>query len=102
MNIFIVTEYGCNSSPSDMWTPITKLFTNYAEAYAHFLIVSPTIDRERPYYAETDHVVNTSYDPESVNDGCTFIEYRCHIARGDKVCNYAKRPSGAVISRYRM
>lgn len=102
MNIYIVTEYGCNSTPSDMWTPLCKLFTNYAEAYEHFLKVSPTIDRECKYYQEAIQCVNSTYDPDSVCDGYTFIEDRRHIARGDKDCNYAKRPYGAVIARYRM
>ena len=26
---YIVTEYGCNSSPSDMWTPISKVFKDW-------------------------------------------------------------------------
>jgi hypothetical protein len=102
MNVYIVTKYGCNSTPSDMWTPVSKLFSNYEEAYEHFLIVSPPIDRECEYYEEADHCVNTSYDPESANDGCTFIENRCQKARGNKDCSYAKRPYGAVIARYRM
>ena len=26
--VFIVTSYGCNSTPSDMWIPESKLFEN--------------------------------------------------------------------------
>ena len=102
MNIFIVTEYGCNSSPSDMLTPSSKLFSNYAEAYEYFLKVSPTIDRNRPYYQEAEQHVNTSYDPNSTNNGYIVIESRCQTCVGDKVTSYAKRPQGAVIARYRM
>ena len=60
MNIFIVTEYACNSSPSDMVTPTSKLFTNYEEAYEHFLKVSPPIDRSLAYYQELNQRVNSA------------------------------------------
>ena len=76
MNIFIVTEYGCNSSPSDISTPSSKLFTNYAEAYEYLLKVSPSIDRECLYYDEATQYVNSSYDPNSINDGYIVIEIR--------------------------
>lgn len=103
MNIFIVTEYACNSSPSDMVSPSSKLFTNYAEAYEYFLKVSPPIDRECEYYEEADQRLNTSYDPNSTNNGYTIIESRCQTYnRGDEDLSYAKRPYGAVIARYRM
>ena len=32
--VFIVTCYGCNSTPSDMWIPRSKNFTKYEDAYA--------------------------------------------------------------------
>jgi hypothetical protein len=102
MNIFIVTEYGCNSSPSDMWTPSSKLFTNYAEAYEYFLKVSPTIDKECKYYQEAEQYVNSSYDSNSENNGYIVIENRCQTCVGDKDTSYAKRPYGAVIARHRM
>ena len=102
MNIFIVTEYGCNSSPSDMWTPSSKLFSNYTEAYEYFLIVSPPIDHECQYYEEANKYVNSLYDPNSTNNGYIVIEDRCQSYGVDEDCNYAKRPYGAVIARYRM
>ena len=103
MNIFIVTEYACNSSPSDMVTPSSKLFTNYEEAYEYFLKVSPTIDRECVYYQEADQCVNSSYyDSTSSNNGYIVIESRCQTCRKDKESSYAKRPYGAVIARYIM
>ena len=93
MNIFIVTEYGCNSSPSDMVTPTSKLFLDYAEAY----------DRSLAYYEELNQCVNTSYDPNSGNNGYIVIESRCQTYnRGDEDLNYAKRPYGAVIARHRI
>ena len=83
-------------------SPLSKLFTNYAEAYAHFLIVSHAIDRERGYYAEADHFVNTSYDPNSANDRYTIIEYMRQKGHWVGGCNYAKRHDGALIARYKM
>ena len=103
MNIFIVTEYACNSSPSDMVTPSSKLFSNYAEAYEYFLKVSPPIDRECEYYEEAHQRVNTSYDPNSTKDGYIVIESRCQTYnRREEYLSYAKRPYGAVIASYRM
>ena len=103
MNIFIVTEYGCNSSPSDMVTPTSKLFLDYSEAYEHFLKVSPPIDRSLAYYEELNQCVNTSYNPTGGNNGYIVIESRCQTYnRGDEDLNYAKRPYGAVIARHRI
>jgi hypothetical protein len=34
--VYIVTSYGCDSTPSDMWIPESKLFINYEEAYSSF------------------------------------------------------------------
>lgn len=103
MNIFIVTEYACNSSPSDMVTPTSKLFADYAEAYEHFLKVSPPIDRSLAYYQEANQCINSSYDPNSSNNGYIVIESRCQTCVKDKRdTSYAKRPHGAVIARYIM
>jgi hypothetical protein len=88
--IFIVTEYGCNSTPSDMWTPISKLFTNYEEAYAYFLKIAPPTDKGNI----ATQYINTSYNPNS-----TSVEYI--VIRN--ICEdpyHAKRPNGAVIARY--
>jgi hypothetical protein len=103
MIVFIVTEYACNSSPSDMVTPTSKLFTDYAEAYEYFLKVSPPIDRSLAYYQELNQRVNSAYDPNSGNNGYIVIESRCQTCVGDKRdTSYAKRPYGAVIARYIM
>ena len=98
MIFYIVTKYGCNSSHNDLWTPSSKLFTNYTEAYEHFLLVAPCIDRETEYYQEATQYINSSYDPNSTNNVYILIEYRCQLGDGDEG-NYAKRPYGAVIAR---
>lgn len=94
--VYIVTHYGCNSTPSDMWTPESKIFMNYEEAYAHFLKVSPSLEDE---YNEADQFVNHRYKAEEeANKDYIVIENRVQIAGGDgRYC--AKRPEGAVIAR---
>jgi hypothetical protein len=85
MHLFIVTEYGCNSTPGDLWIPISKLFTSYAEAYAHFEAIS-TVCLDGEVY------VNKAYDPKSESNEYIVIE--------DRSDHYAKRPCGVVIARY--
>lgn len=90
--IFIVTEYGCNSSPSDMWTPSSKLFTNYEEAHAYFLRIAPCVNDEENN--ATTQYINTSYNPNSTSVEYIVIQNICEDP------DHAKRPSGAVIARY--
>ncbi len=85
--VFIVTIYGCNSTPSDMWIPESKLFENYKDAYSYFLKVSPSLDNE------TEHIINNNYNVEDITKDYIIIENRVQIA------GYAKRPEGSVISR---
>jgi len=97
--IYIVTNYGCNSTPSDLWTPQTKLFTNYKDAYSYFLKISPYFnDRDN----EVDQKINKKYDHEDMTmKDYIVIEYSKHkpgYHSGEP--NKAKRPQGAVIARY--
>lgn len=36
MNIYVVTEFGCNSSHNDMYPPTTKAFVSKTQAYAYY------------------------------------------------------------------
>lgn len=94
--VYIVTHYGCNSTPSDMWTPESKIFVNYEEAYAYFLKVSPSLDDK---YNKADQFVNPRYKAEEeTNKDYIVIENRVQVVGGDgRYC--AKRPEGAVIAR---
>jgi hypothetical protein len=88
--MYIVTQYGCNSTPSDMWIPESKLFINYEEAYAYFLKVSPSLLDE---YEEAEQFVNDKYKTEEdANEEYIVIENRVQTSS-------AKRPEGAVIAR---
>ena len=108
--VFIVTSYGCNSTPSDLWIPRSKTFTKYDEAYAYFLKVSPPLDDE---YNRAEQVVNDRYKEDDMTQDYVVIENRVELAGyhcGDTLCphtplhcddhgHYAKRPKGAVIAR---
>ena len=91
---YIVTQYGCNSSSNDMWCPHSKLFTNYNDAYAYFVTVSPSICKEDDDYQETFHYI---HDQANNSNSYTIIEDRLQLGEGD--WNYAKRPYGAVIAQ---
>ena len=93
--VFIVTCYGCNSTPSDLWVPRSKIFTKYDEAYAYFLKVSPPLDDEDNI---AEQVINDRYKDGTQDN--VIIEHRVELAGyhcGDG--HYAKRPQGAVIAR---
>ncbi len=85
--VFIVTEYGCNSTPNDMWIPHSKLFTNYTEAYEYFRRLAPSS-------YDVIRYVNESYDPNSTNGEYVII--------ADIHQSLVKRPYGIVIARFGM
>jgi len=95
--VYIVTIYGCNSTPSDMWIPKSKLFVNYEDAYSYFLKVSPDLDNEEN---KAEQYINNKYNAEDISKDYIIIENRVQIAGyHDGYGNCAKRPEGAVISR---
>ena len=98
MSTYIVTEYGCNSSPIDMWIPRSIIFTDYVAAYEYFLSASPSIDKTQKYYESTTHYINEKYDPNSASTEYIIIENRCQTY-DDGESNCAKRPFGVVIAR---
>ncbi len=86
MFLFIVTEYGCNSTPSDMWTPISKVFTDFAEAHKYFKGICPEV-------ADHEIYVNREFRMSSSSHDYIVIEDRCQSSD-------EKRPYGVVIARY--
>jgi hypothetical protein len=95
--VFIVTSYGCNSTPSDLWVPHSKIFMKYDEAYSYFLKESPPLDDEDNI---AEQVVNDTYKEDDMTKEYVIIEHRVELAGyhcGDG--RYAKRPRGAVIAR---
>lgn len=95
--VFIVIHYGCNSTPSDMWIPNSKIFINYDEAYSYFLNISPSlIDEEN----KAESYVNEKYNNEDITKEYVIIESRFQIAGYyDGNGNCAKRPEGVVIAK---
>jgi len=94
--VYIVTNYGCNSTPSDMWTPLSKLFTNYEDAYSYFLKASPDLDNEENKAVQ---FINNKYKAEDMTKDYIVIENRVQIAGYGYEENRAKRPEGALIAR---
>jgi hypothetical protein len=96
--IYIVTIYGCDSSPSAMWIPQSKLFVKYEDAYSYFLKKAPSLDDE---WNKAEKYINSSYNPEDITKDYVIIENRVQIAGYHYYSEdiYAKRPFGAVISR---
>jgi len=96
--VFIVTCYGCNSTPSDMWIPRSKTFTKYDEAYAYFLKMSPPLDDP---YNIAKQVVNDTYKEDDMTQDYVVMEHRVELAgyHCGGSGHYAKRPQGAVIAR---
>ena len=96
--LYIVTQYGCNSTPSEMRPPETDVFTDYEKAYKRFLGVSPDLDDEDNRAERTVHTIDIG--KEKIVEGYTLIESRVQVPGyydGDGSC--AKRPEGAVIAR---
>ena len=95
--LYIVTHYGCNSTPSHMWTPNSKIFVNYEHAYAYFLKVAPDLNDE---CNKAVQFINDKYNAEDMTEDYIVIENRVQIeGYHSGKFNCAKRPQGAVISK---
>ncbi len=94
--VYVVTNYGCNSTPSDMWTPESKLFVNYDDAYSYFLKKSPCLDNK---YNKAEQFINNNYNSVDMTEDYIVIENRVQIVGYGYKENCAKRPEGAVIAR---
>jgi hypothetical protein len=96
--VFIVTSYGCNSTPSDMWVPHSKIFMKYDEAYSYFLKMSPPLNDK---YNIAEKVINDTYKEDDMTRDYVVIEHRVELAgyHCGGSGHYAKRPKGAVIAR---
>jgi hypothetical protein len=72
---YIVTRFGCNSSPSDMWTPFSKLFSNKESAFVYYEKCVEALDKKNVSEYENQNIKSVIQDS---------YEY--------------KRPEGVVIS----
>jgi hypothetical protein len=88
MDIYIVTEFGCNSNHNDMYTPTNSLFENREEAYKYYTNEKDKIIKEKVDY-EIDFWIDYSFK----NDG------ECIIQKGIDN-DGAKRPIGVMIKKH--
>lgn len=90
MELYIVTEFGCNSTPSEMWVPKVTVFTDKIAAYAHYHRVAPRLD-------DPDNLATrTTLDDNSAE---CIIELPGYYAG---MSDRAKRPRGAKIECVRL
>ena len=95
---YIVTYYGCNSTPSEMWPPESKIFTHFDEAYECFLQWSPSLHDEDNVAEKTIH---SDIKDNNIVVGYTLIESRVQLpGYYDGDGTRAKRPEGCVIARF--
>ena len=92
--IYVVTEYGSNSTPGDLWTPISRVFTSRDAAYKHFQKVSPQMQEE-------DFRV-TRYAITSEEFDAKVAKKEDHIVIEVNFNGLMKRPDGAVIAATKM
>lgn len=95
MELYVVSEYGCNSDAHTVWPPKSRVFSTYDAAYAYFLKIAPRLDD--PDNRAKQHI-NTFSREELGNKDYVHIEHRVQLPGyldGDGTCS--KRPCGAVI-----
>ncbi len=86
MLVYIVTYYGCNIKDYErvVWSPETKLFATYEDAYKHYqsamYIFSMNYDESTK---KTYEFTNTYYDPNSTSGEYVVIRSRKDV--GDEV-----------------
>lgn len=69
INIYVVTEFGCNSGHNDMYPPTTKVFVSKIKAYAYYNKIKARIcssDYDEPVKV---HVYKDSNGESAIQDG---------------------------------
>lgn len=89
MEIYIVTEFGCNSGHNDMYTPDSSLFENREEAYKYYTNIKDEIIKEKVDY-NIDFWIDYNLKDK---DG------ECIIQKGIDDSG-AKRPIGVMIKKF--
>lgn len=90
-DIYSVVLFGCNSSPSDMWIPMTYIFYDKEEAYTFYHKNAPSLNDK---YKRASH-----YTGSKTGDYLEAIVQDPGFHYNEEDC-YAKRPEGAVISKH--
>lgn len=89
IDIYVVTEFGCNSGYNDMYSPKNSLFKNKEEAYKYYTNIKDIIIKEK-----IDYDIDFWIDYTLKND-----DGECIIQNGMDH-NGAKRPIGIMIKKY--
>jgi hypothetical protein len=82
MDIYVVTEFGCNSSHNDMYPPKILVFKNREDAYAHY-----TNEKNKILQMKEDYGI----------DFMLYCKGECIIQCGMDDEHGAKRPIGVMI-----
>jgi hypothetical protein len=75
-----------------MWTPKSKLFINYNEAYNYFVENSPSLNDNENV---AEQYINSKYNADNNNNK----EYIVLYGYLEGIPNRAKRPYGTLIAR---
>jgi hypothetical protein len=78
--VYVVAEFGCNSSHNDMYPPTVKAFKSKTEAYEYYNKIKKSLYSDDPDY------------PINVHE-YTYTNHESAIQDGDDV----KRPQGVSI-----
>ena len=103
--IYVVTKYGCNSTPSDLFTPKSVLFTDFKEAHKYFLEISPKINDTWNFAEQSIREFNISklkekhFIIESRRQTSGYHSGNIDYTDDGTQIYFAKRPFGAVLAR---
>lgn len=96
--MFIVTHFGSDSS-GDLWTPKSRFFSDYDEAFQHFLSLAPDLTDEDN---EAEQITNPKF-PKYDHPSYVVLEVR--VQKGGYLMgspNCSKRPFGVLIARIQL
>lgn len=86
MLVYIVTYYGCNIKDYErvVWSPETKLFATYEEAYNYYISTTHIFSKHYDESTKKTYTfTNTYYDPNSTGGEYVVIQERKDV--GDEV-----------------
>jgi len=89
IDIYIVTEFGCDSGYNDMYTPKNSLFKNREDAYKYYTNIKDIIIKEK-----SDYEIDFRIDSKDKDK-----DMECIIQKGIDN-NGSKRPIGVMIHKY--
>ena len=67
--VYVVTEFGCNSSHNDMYPPSVKVFKSKTEAYEYYNSIKKTLYSDDPDYPIKVHEYTYATCESAIQDG---------------------------------